>query len=152
MLVERAMRPSADGSTNLGLGFLAFAACKMTMITAATLLTFYNPPTSLSGIAKLKSFLNGRPRRVWRQRVSSATSADLPPVLTSQPPTFEPCLRPSNPLTGTHVGKQFLSLQTCIAKTVGITLVVASGLPLGREGPMVHIGAMVSALLSRWHT
>ena len=35
-----------------------------------------------------------------------------------------------------------------MAKIVGITLVVGSGLPLGKEGPMVHIGAAVASLLS----
>ena len=43
----------------------------------------------------------------------------------------------------------FLSFKTLVAKTVGITLVVATGFPLGKEGPMVHIGAIVAACLSR---
>ena len=35
-----------------------------------------------------------------------------------------------------------------VAKTLGITLVVATGFPLGKEGPMVHIGAAVASLIS----
>ena len=35
-----------------------------------------------------------------------------------------------------------------VAKIVGTTLVVGSGLPLGKEGPMVHIGATVASLIS----
>jgi len=42
-----------------------------------------------------------------------------------------------------------LRLSTLVAKVVGITLVVSTGLPMGREGPMVHTGAMVAALVSR---
>ena len=43
----------------------------------------------------------------------------------------------------------FFGWKTLLAKTIGITLVVSTGLPLGKEGPMVHIGAMVASVLSR---
>ena len=43
----------------------------------------------------------------------------------------------------------FLTFRTLVAKTIGITLVVSTGFPLGKEGPMVHIGAIVAAVLSR---
>ena len=43
-----------------------------------------------------------------------------------------------------------LSLRTLIAKTVGVTFVVATGIPLGREGPMVHTGAAVAARVTRF--
>ena len=36
-----------------------------------------------------------------------------------------------------------------IAKVVGVTCVVATGLPLGREGPMVHTGAIVAARVTQ---
>ena len=42
-----------------------------------------------------------------------------------------------------------LRVRTLIAKVIGVTFVVSTGLPMGREGPMVHAGAMVSAILSR---
>ena len=51
-------------------------------------------------------------------------------------------------LNGTRVN-DLLSVRTLIAKVVGITLIVSTGLPLGREGPMVHTGAIVAATLSR---
>ncbi|EOD19406.1 hypothetical protein EMIHUDRAFT_242839 [Emiliania huxleyi CCMP1516] len=52
-------------------------------------------------------------------------------------------------LNGVHQRKQWASLPALVAKSIGITLVVATALPLGKEGPMVHIGAMVGAVVSR---
>ena len=43
-----------------------------------------------------------------------------------------------------------LTFRTLLAKTVGVTFVVATGLPLGREGPMVHTGAIVAARVTRF--
>jgi hypothetical protein len=51
-------------------------------------------------------------------------------------------------LNGTRV-PGLLHPRTMVAKVIGITLVVATGLPMGREGPMVHTGACVAAVLSR---
>ena len=50
-------------------------------------------------------------------------------------------------LNGTKI-PGYLSFHVLVAKIVGTTLVVGSGLPLGKEGPMVHIGATVASLLS----
>lgn len=44
---------------------------------------------------------------------------------------------------------EYLTLRTLIAKIVGLTFTLASGLPLGREGPFVHISSIVATLLSR---
>ena len=51
-------------------------------------------------------------------------------------------------LNGTLVKGGLLDWRTCIAKLVGIILIVATNLPLGREGPMVHIGAMLAAIIT----
>ena len=51
-------------------------------------------------------------------------------------------------LNGTGV-RENLRLSTLVAKVVGITLIVSTGLPLGKEGPMVHTGAIVASGLSR---
>ena len=50
-------------------------------------------------------------------------------------------------LNGTKI-PGYLSFRVLVAKIVGTTLVVGSGLPLGKEGPMVHIGAAVASLIS----
>ena len=42
-----------------------------------------------------------------------------------------------------------LATTTLVVKLVGVTLVVASGLPCGREGPMVQLGAGVASLVLR---
>ena len=42
-----------------------------------------------------------------------------------------------------------LSARTLVAKILGVTCVVATGIPLGREGPMVHTGAIVASRVTR---
>ena len=43
----------------------------------------------------------------------------------------------------------FLLFRTFIAKTVGLTATLGSGMPLGKEGPFVHIASIVAALLAK---
>ena len=43
-----------------------------------------------------------------------------------------------------------LNLRIAVVKLVGATLVLASGMPLGREGPTVQIGAALANQFSRW--
>ncbi|CAI4232003.1 unnamed protein product [Auanema sp. JU1783] len=45
--------------------------------------------------------------------------------------------------------KNYLSLRTCIAKIVGLTVALGAGMPTGKEGPFVHIGAIVAELLRK---
>ena len=42
-----------------------------------------------------------------------------------------------------------LENKTLVAKVLGISCCVACGIPVGREGPMVHAGAIISAFLAR---
>jgi chloride channel 7 len=51
-------------------------------------------------------------------------------------------------LNGLHVPK-FLSLMTFVAKFIGIIMSVSSGLVLGPEGPLVHLGAIVGSAMTR---
>jgi H+/Cl- antiporter ClcA len=41
------------------------------------------------------------------------------------------------------------SLRTLAAKIFGTIFAVAAGLPLGKYGPMIHIGSIVAAFMSR---
>uniref|UniRef100_A0A7S4VX51 Chloride channel protein n=1 Tax=Ditylum brightwellii TaxID=49249 RepID=A0A7S4VX51_9STRA len=43
-------------------------------------------------------------------------------------------------------------VKTLICKVVGVTFSVAAGLPVGKEGPMVHSGAVVAAGISQGRT
>ncbi|KAF2361266.1 Chloride channel voltage gated [Trinorchestia longiramus] len=44
--------------------------------------------------------------------------------------------------------KEFLTWRTLVAKVIGLTATLGSGLPLGKEGPFVHIASIVATLLS----
>nr|CAD2192876.1 unnamed protein product [Meloidogyne enterolobii] len=44
--------------------------------------------------------------------------------------------------------KEFLTLKTLLSKMVGLTLSLGSGLPIGKEGPFVHIASVVANQLS----
>ena len=47
---------------------------------------------------------------------------------------------------------QIFNVRTLGVKFISCCLAVASGLPIGPEGPMVHIGAAVGAALSQGHS
>uniref|UniRef100_A0AC35F7R5 Chloride channel protein n=1 Tax=Panagrolaimus sp. PS1159 TaxID=55785 RepID=A0AC35F7R5_9BILA len=44
--------------------------------------------------------------------------------------------------------KEYLTFRTLISKIVGLTLSLGSGLPIGKEGPFVHVASIVANLLS----
>lgn len=54
-------------------------------------------------------------------------------------------------LRGVHIKqlKKFLTFKTLIAKIVGLTATLGSGMPLGKEGPFVHIASILAQLLSK---
>jgi len=45
-----------------------------------------------------------------------------------------------------------LRLKTLVCKVLGLTFSVAAGFPLGMEGPMVHCGSVVAAVISQGNT
>ncbi|XP_060533656.1 chloride channel protein 2 isoform X2 [Cylas formicarius] len=45
--------------------------------------------------------------------------------------------------------KEYLTFRTLIAKVVGLTATLGSGVPLGKEGPFVHIASISATLLSK---
>ncbi|VDM56920.1 unnamed protein product [Angiostrongylus costaricensis] len=48
--------------------------------------------------------------------------------------------------------KEYLSFRTLILKMIGLTLSLGSGLPLGKEGPFVHVASALASQLSRFMT
>merc|ERR1719422_3077764 len=45
--------------------------------------------------------------------------------------------------------KEYLTFRTLLAKVVGLTATLGSGMPLGKEGPFVHIASIMATLLSK---
>ncbi|XP_018336744.1 chloride channel protein 2 isoform X2 [Agrilus planipennis] len=45
--------------------------------------------------------------------------------------------------------KEYLTFRTLVAKVVGLIATLGSGLPLGKEGPFVHIASIVATILSK---
>lgn len=45
---------------------------------------------------------------------------------------------------------EYLTFRTLVAKMIGLTCALGSGLPLGKEGPFVHVASMVATLLSKF--
>jgi hypothetical protein len=52
-------------------------------------------------------------------------------------------------ILGGFIMNGFLGIQTLLVKSVGLILSVASGLSLGKEGPMVHIACACGNVLSK---
>uniref|UniRef100_A0A8D0ARX3 Chloride voltage-gated channel 2 n=1 Tax=Sander lucioperca TaxID=283035 RepID=A0A8D0ARX3_SANLU len=46
--------------------------------------------------------------------------------------------------------KEYLTFKTFVAKVIGLTCALGSGMPLGKEGPFVHIASLCAALLSKF--
>uniref|UniRef100_A0AAY5KJH1 Chloride channel 2c n=1 Tax=Esox lucius TaxID=8010 RepID=A0AAY5KJH1_ESOLU len=46
--------------------------------------------------------------------------------------------------------KEYLTCKTFVAKVVSLTSALGSGMPLGKEGPFVHIACLCAAMLSRF--
>lgn len=43
---------------------------------------------------------------------------------------------------------EYLTFRTLVSKVVGLTATLGAGMPLGKEGPFVHIASNVAQLLS----
>ncbi|XP_026156820.1 chloride channel protein 1-like [Mastacembelus armatus] len=46
--------------------------------------------------------------------------------------------------------KEYLTVKAFIAKVIGLTAALGSGMPVGKEGPFVHIASICAAVLSRF--
>ena len=51
-------------------------------------------------------------------------------------------------LNGLNIPR-IVSAKTLVCKGIGIVFACSGGLPLGKEGPMVHIGAVIAAIVSQ---
>lgn len=48
--------------------------------------------------------------------------------------------------------KEYLTFRVLIAKVVGLTATLGSGMPLGKEGPFIHIACMLATLIGKMVT
>uniref|UniRef100_A0A3P9GXF6 Chloride channel protein 2 n=1 Tax=Oryzias latipes TaxID=8090 RepID=A0A3P9GXF6_ORYLA len=46
--------------------------------------------------------------------------------------------------------KEYLTFKTFVAKVIGLTCALGSGMPLGKEGPFVHVASLCAALLCKF--
>ena len=53
-------------------------------------------------------------------------------------------------ILGGFVIKGFLGFRTLVAKALGLPLTVASGLAVGKEGPMIHVASCVGNVFPRF--
>ena len=159
MSAGNATAPPESKPTASFQSYMAFVSARIVMVALAATLCTYEPSIVGSGMPLVKSNLNGadvsacalpvvhRPLRLQR----------MCPVLYGfpSPPPFAPYSHP--PLltlcTTSFVRAQILtsldSGRTLAAKVMATLLTVGSGLPTGQDGPLIHIGAMVSLLMKR---
>ena len=45
---------------------------------------------------------------------------------------------------------KYLSVQTCVGKMIGLMAGLIGGLPIGREGPFIHMSACVASKLTKF--
>ncbi|KAF7356914.1 Chloride channel protein [Mycena venus] len=71
-------------------------------------------------------------------------------VKTYAPYAFHTGIPEIKAILGGYVFTAFLSPWTLLIKALGLALAVASGLSLGKEGPLVHVACCMAHLLSRF--
>lgn len=93
--------------------------------------------------------LGGRAPGAPRCRAAAAAAASLN---THKPPPSQ--LPPLQPPTSPCLSSlpQILNIRTFAVKFLSAAAAVGSGLPVGPEGPMIHMGAIVGAGLSQGHS
>ncbi|KAH8111035.1 Cl-channel protein [Phellopilus nigrolimitatus] len=80
--------------------------------------------------------------------VSFSSSAALL-VLTYAPYAFHTGIPEIKAILGGYVFDEFLGPWTLLIKSLGLVLAVASGLFLGKEGPLVHVSCCMAFLVSK---
>eukprot|EP01050_Picozoa_sp_SAG11_P013006 SAG11_NODE_1489_length_4814_cov_2.132131_1_plen_272_part_00 len=98
---------------------------------ADSVLLFRSPLLDFVNVNLVMALLAALPTVLW---VSEAAGSGIPEVMGY--------------LNGVHI-PQFLQLRTLAAKLWGTTLIVASGVAVGPEGPLVHAGAIIGSGLTR---
>ena len=144
-MVHSLMHPGGDDGVasggSMGRAYAAYLFFCVGLVFMAALLTVWSPAAHGSGLPKLKAFLNGcrvpdllLPKTLFvKARDGPRPSAAAPAIAIAPPPTA---------LSDHH----HVHL---LAQIVATVMVVSSGIPLGKEGPFLHIGAAVAAVVSQ---
>ncbi|KAF9453587.1 Cl-channel protein [Macrolepiota fuliginosa MF-IS2] len=98
---------------------------------------------SIFGASLLQSFVY-----VALAIIFAASAAVL--VVTYAPYAFHTGIPEIKAILGGYVLDAFLSPWTLLIKALGLALAVASGLSLGKEGPLVHVSCCLAFLISRF--
>uniref|UniRef100_A0A8C4DI43 Chloride channel protein n=1 Tax=Dicentrarchus labrax TaxID=13489 RepID=A0A8C4DI43_DICLA len=72
------------------------------------------------------------------------------PLLSSLGICFFSSVLPLKTILRGVVLKEYLTLKAFVAKVIGLTAGLGSGMPVGKEGPFVHIASICAAVLSRF--
>lgn len=131
------------------------------------------PEAGGAGVAEVTAYLNGcfmpkvgRVERAvcqecWARGAASGRPAPpMPPRLLCRSPSSlayppHPPACPTHPTPirpPPHPSHQILNIRTFAVKFLSAATAVGSGLPVGPEGPMIHMGAIVGAGLSQGHS
>ena len=148
--------------TNILVAWL-FAVTFSTVLVlgASSAVVLFAPEAAGAGVDKVMAFLNGC--HLPRVRTLSSSAQVLSMLLRPHPGALSglsSCLYQSAlqrcdapVLPRRHpAGLQLFNVRTLGVKFASCCLAVASGVPVGPEGPMVHIGAALGAALSQGHS
>ena len=143
---------------DLSLKYLAWTSSSVLLILFAAGFVHLTAPQAIgSGIPEIKTILRGV---ILKEYVFSpylplhvlvaitARDAYNAICIHCLPSLIEyPCPHPLHPLL--LLSSRYLTFKTLLAKMVGLTFTLGSGMPLGKEGPFVHIASIVATLLSK---
>lgn len=111
------------------------------------------PEAGGAGVAEVTAYLNGCFMPKVGARSTAVHMCQVLGAFANPPINFLPtvCHPPSCP-TPHSLLCQILNIRTFAVKFLSAATAVGSGLPVGPEGPMIHMGAAVGAGLSQGHS
>ena len=119
----------AEGNATTGISFFFFCCFNMFYVLVANTMVYIEPVSKGSGIPEVKSFLNG---------------VALPRIVRFKTLV---CKVPCSARRGMCFPKTHQ--RNTSHQALGVLFSVSGGLPVGKEGPMVHSGSVIAAGVSQ---